>query len=119
MKYMTLNIGPTLKYDSKTQTNFFYFYFLLHSTKILFLLHFQTLQINECGPLKFFPHIQFENIHFYVPENKKKNQNQFFGQFGWFSHIGSQMLLKPHSWSVKGIALNVGHNRFDYLVIFT
>ncbi len=69
---------------------FFFCIFCTTSTKILFLPHFQNLQIIEYGPLKFFPHIPFENIQFYVPENEKKNQNWFFRQFGWFSHVGSQ-----------------------------
>ncbi len=67
MKYMTLNFGHTLKYDSETQTIFFLI-FCTTSTKIPFLPHFHTLQIIEYGPLKFFPRIPFENIHFYVQQ---------------------------------------------------
>ncbi len=87
MKYMTLHLGHTLEYDSKTLTNFFLMFYTT-STKIVFLPHFQTLQMIEYGPLKFFPHIPFENIHFYVPQNEK------IGQFGWFSRVGSQILLE-------------------------
>ncbi len=89
MKYMTLNLGHTLEYDSKAQT--FFFIFCITSTKIPFLPYFQTLQIIKYGPLKLFPYIPFENIHFYVPQNEKKNQNWFFGQCAWFSRVGSQM----------------------------
>ncbi len=76
MKHMTLNLGHTLKYDSKTQT--FFFNFCTTSTKILFSPHFQTVQIIEYGPLKFFPHIPFENIYFYVPQNEKKKSKLIF-----------------------------------------
>ncbi len=83
MKYMTLNLGDTLNYDSKTH-NIFFCIFCNTSTKILFLPHFQTLQIIKYGPLKFFPHIPFKNIHFYVPENEKKIQIDFLDSLAGF-----------------------------------
>ncbi len=88
MKYMTLTLGHTLEYDSKTQTNFilFFKFFCTTSTKIPFLPHFQTLQIIEYGPLKFFPHIPFKNIHFYVPQNEKKSKLIFWTVWLVFSH---------------------------------
>ncbi len=73
MKYMTLNLGHILTYDSKSQTIFFCIFYTT-STKIPFLPHFQTLQIIKYDPLKFFPYISLEHIHFYVPENEK-NRN--------------------------------------------
>ncbi len=85
MKYMTLNLGHTLECDSKTQRNFFCIFYTT-STKIPFLPHFQTLQIIEYGPLKFFLHISFENIHFYVPENEKKSKLIFWTVWLVFSH---------------------------------
>ncbi len=91
MKYKTLNLGHTLKYDSKTQTILFCI-FCTTSAKILVLPHFQTLQIKY-SPLKFFPRIPFKNIHFYVLENEK-NPNWFFGQFGWFSRTESRIKWK-------------------------
>ncbi len=85
MKYMILTLGHTLKYDSKTQTNGF---FCTTSKKIPFLPHFQTLQIIEYGPLKFFPHIPFENIHFYAPQNEKKVKIDFLDSLACFLPLG-------------------------------
>ncbi len=87
LKYMTLNFGHPLKYDSKTQTNFFCI-FCTASIKISFLPHFQTLQIIEYGPLKFFPHIPFENIYFYVPKNEEKIQIDFLDSLSGFLTLG-------------------------------
>ncbi len=87
MKYMTLNLGHTLKYDIKTRRNFFCI-FCTTSTKIPFLPHFQTLQLIEYDPLKFFPCIPFENIHFYVPENEKKIQIDFLDSLAGFLALG-------------------------------
>ncbi len=68
----------------------FFFIFCTTATKIPFLPHFQTLQMIEYGPLKFFPHIPFENIHFYVPQNEKKLKLIFWTVwliFSWKSHM--------------------------------
>ncbi len=97
MKYMTLNIGHTLKYDSKTRT-IFLFIFCTTSTKIPFLPHFQTLQIFEYGPLKFFPHIPVANIHFYVPQNEKKIKIDFLDSLAGFLALGHIFWVISKNW---------------------
>ncbi len=99
MKYMTLNLDHTLKYDSKTRTIFFLI-FCTTSAKILFSLHFQTLQIIEYGPIKFFPQIPFENTRFYVPQNEKKSKLIFWEVWLVFSHWATNRFSEKISWIV-------------------
>ncbi len=77
MKYITSNLCHTLKCDSKTQTIFFGI-FCTTSTKVAVLPHFQTLQIIKYGPLKFFPHIPFENYTLSCPRKWKKSKLIFW-----------------------------------------
>ncbi len=63
-----LMVSVTMNRESTRIFNIFY----TISTKMLFLLNFQTFQIIEYGPQKFFSSIPYKNIRFYVAENEKK-----------------------------------------------
>ncbi len=60
------------------------------SIKIPFLPHFHTLQIIKYGSLQFFSPIPHENTHFYVPENERKIQIEFWTVWLVF-RVGSQV----------------------------
>ncbi len=107
--YMTLNLGHTLKYDSKTQT-FFFFNFLHHFHKNPTFTSFSDPPNDRIRYTKIFSAYTIWKYALLCPTKWKKNQNWFFGQFGWFSHVGSHISLQfCCNWSRSYFRSKLGH----------
>ncbi len=76
MKYMTLNLVHTLKYDSKTQ--FFFLYFLLHFHKNPIFTSFSDPPNNWIWPTKIFSTYTISKYTLLCPGKWKKKSKLIF-----------------------------------------